>query len=88
MRRAHADLLLMAPWMRAVNQFVIDSSLTRIPTLRELAAFGMKAPGATSSPMKSRASSSWRRWWARAPPTRARASRKSPCWRARRANSR
>jgi len=42
---AHADLLSMTPWMRAVQQFVIDSSLTRIPTLRELAAFGMKPPG-------------------------------------------
>jgi cyclic beta-1,2-glucan synthetase len=47
---AHADLLLMAPWMRAVNQFVIDSSLTRIPTLRELAVFGMKAPGVDLEP--------------------------------------
>ncbi|WP_308632657.1 GH36-type glycosyl hydrolase domain-containing protein [Massilia sp. YIM B02763] len=43
---AHADLLLTAPWMRAVHQFVIDSTLTRIPTLRELAAFSMRAPGA------------------------------------------
>ncbi|WP_296942873.1 GH36-type glycosyl hydrolase domain-containing protein [uncultured Massilia sp.] len=42
---AHADLLAMAPWMRAVHQFVIDSTLTRIPTLRELAAFDMRAPG-------------------------------------------
>ncbi|MCS0629093.1 cyclic beta 1-2 glucan synthetase [Telluria mixta] len=40
-----ADLLAMAPWMRVVQEYVIDSSLTRIPTVRELAAFGMKAPG-------------------------------------------
>ena len=46
----HADLLLMAPWMRAVQQFVIDSSLTRIPTLRELAGFRMKAPGPDLEP--------------------------------------
>jgi cellobiose phosphorylase len=42
---AQADLLAMAPWMRVVQEYVIDSSLTRIPTVRELAAFGMKAPG-------------------------------------------
>jgi cellobiose phosphorylase len=42
---AHADLLAMAPWMRVVQEYVIDSSLTRIPTVRELAGFGMKAPG-------------------------------------------
>nr|WP_229416660.1 glucoamylase family protein [Massilia sp. PDC64] len=42
---AQADLLVMAPWMRVVQEYVIDSSLTRIPTVRELAGFGMKAPG-------------------------------------------
>ena len=42
---AQADLLAMAPWMRVVQEYVIDSSLTRIPTVRELAGFGMKAPG-------------------------------------------
>ncbi|WP_313704910.1 GH36-type glycosyl hydrolase domain-containing protein [Massilia sp.] len=38
-RAAHADLLAQAPWMRAVHEYVLDASLTRIPTLRELAAF-------------------------------------------------
>jgi cyclic beta-1,2-glucan synthetase len=36
---AHAELLTLAPWMRAAQEHVIDSSLTRIPTLRELAQF-------------------------------------------------
>ncbi|MFL6676418.1 MAG: GH36-type glycosyl hydrolase domain-containing protein [Massilia sp.] len=40
-QEARADLLEMAPWMRAAQEYVIDSSLTRIPTLRELAAFGL-----------------------------------------------
>jgi len=38
-RAAHADLLALAPWMRAVHEYVLGASLTRIPTLRELAAF-------------------------------------------------
>jgi cyclic beta-1,2-glucan synthetase len=38
---AHLELLELAPWMRAAQEHVIDSSLTRIPTLRELAAFRM-----------------------------------------------
>lgn len=33
------DLYAVAPWMRAVDEYVIDARLTRIPTLRELAAF-------------------------------------------------
>ena len=36
---AHAELLTLAPWMRTAQEHVIDSSLTRIPTLRELADF-------------------------------------------------
>jgi cyclic beta-1,2-glucan synthetase len=40
---AHGELLDLAPWMRAAQEHVIDSSLTRIPTLRELAAFRMLA---------------------------------------------
>jgi len=40
---AHADLLALAPWMRAVHEYVLDASLTRIPTLRELAAFAAPA---------------------------------------------
>jgi cellobiose phosphorylase len=47
---AHADLLAMAPWMRVVQEYVIDASLTRIPTLRELARSSMKAPGADLDP--------------------------------------
>jgi len=49
-RAAQADLLALAPWMRAVHEYVLDASLTRIPTLRELAAFtvpvGADAPAA------------------------------------------
>lgn len=33
------DLLQLAPWMRAEQEYVLDAGLTRIPTLRELAAF-------------------------------------------------
>ncbi|GAB3381098.1 GH36-type glycosyl hydrolase domain-containing protein [Massilia agri] len=33
------DLLELAPWMRAEQEYVLDAGLTRIPTLRELAAF-------------------------------------------------
>ncbi|WLI91877.1 glucoamylase family protein [Massilia sp. R2A-15] len=40
-RNAHAELLELAPWMRAAQEYVVDSSLTRIPTLRELAVFSM-----------------------------------------------
>lgn len=40
-RAACADLLDLAPWMRAVHEYVLDASLTRIPTLRELAAFAV-----------------------------------------------
>jgi cyclic beta-1,2-glucan synthetase len=43
-RAAHADLLLMTPWMRAVQEYVIDASLTRIPTLRELAEADARMP--------------------------------------------
>jgi cellobiose phosphorylase len=42
---AHADLLHIAPWMRVRQEYVIDSSLTRIPTLHELAGLGMRPPG-------------------------------------------
>jgi cyclic beta-1,2-glucan synthetase len=34
---AHAELLHLAPWMRAEQAYVLDAGLTRIPTLRELA---------------------------------------------------
>ncbi len=36
---AHAELLDLAPWMQEAQEYVVDSSLTRMPTLRELAAF-------------------------------------------------
>ena len=35
----YGALLELAPWIKAVQEYVVDSSLTRIPTLRELAAF-------------------------------------------------
>jgi cellobiose phosphorylase len=41
-RAARDDLLALAPWIRVAQQYVIDSSLTRIPTLRELAGFDLK----------------------------------------------
>jgi cellobiose phosphorylase len=47
---AQADLLAMAPWMRVVQEYVIDSSLTRIPTLRELAGTDMKVQGEHLAP--------------------------------------
>jgi len=37
------DLHALTPWTRAVQEYVLDAALTRIPTLRELAAF--EAPG-------------------------------------------
>ncbi|MES2015317.1 MAG: glucoamylase family protein [Pseudomonadota bacterium] len=40
-RTAHAELLELAPWMCSAQEYVVDSSLTRIPTLRELATFAM-----------------------------------------------
>ena len=48
-RAAHADLLAQAPWMRAVHEYVLDASLTRIPTLRELAAFTAPSGGDESA---------------------------------------
>jgi cellobiose phosphorylase len=48
-RAARDDLLAQAPWMRAVQEYVFEASLTRIPTLRELAAFTMTAPGASEA---------------------------------------
>jgi cyclic beta-1,2-glucan synthetase len=38
---AHDELLELAPWMKAAHEYVVDSSLTRIPTLRELAGFAL-----------------------------------------------
>jgi cyclic beta-1,2-glucan synthetase len=43
-RAFHADLLLTTPWMRAAQAYVLDASLTRIPTLRELAEGGVRMP--------------------------------------------
>ena len=44
---AHAELLELAPWMQSAQEYVADSSLTRIPTLRELAGFTLPASPAT-----------------------------------------
>jgi cyclic beta-1,2-glucan synthetase len=44
---ARDDLLALAPWMKAAQEYVVDSSLTRIPTLRELSSFSLNA-GAVS----------------------------------------
>ncbi|MCC2958443.1 hypothetical protein LK542_22795 [Massilia sp. IC2-477] len=38
------ELLALTPWMRAAEEYVFDASLTRIPSLRELAALET-APG-------------------------------------------
>ena len=45
-RACQDDLLAQAPWMRAAEEYVLDASLTRIPTLRELAALTLRAAGA------------------------------------------
>lgn len=39
---AHDGVLALAPWMRAEQEYVLDASLTRIPTLRQLGA--LEAP--------------------------------------------
>lgn len=39
------DLYALAPWARVAQEYVLDASLTRIPTLNELAA--LDAPGAS-----------------------------------------
>ena len=44
---AHAELLELAPWMQAAQEHVVDSSLTRMPTLRELAQFRLAAGAET-----------------------------------------
>src|SRR5450830_1212729 len=46
-RAARDELFELAPWMRAAQEHVVDSSLTRIPTLRELASFSLTAATAT-----------------------------------------
>ncbi|MES2320435.1 MAG: glucoamylase family protein [Pseudomonadota bacterium] len=40
-RTVHAELLELAPWMCSAQEHVFDSSLTRIPTLRELSTFAL-----------------------------------------------
>lgn len=39
------ELYALAPWMRAAQEYVLDARLTRIPTLRELAALESSAQG-------------------------------------------
>ncbi len=46
-RCARDELFALAPWMRAAQEYVVDSSLTRIPTLRELASFTLAAGAVT-----------------------------------------
>jgi cyclic beta-1,2-glucan synthetase len=46
-RTAHAELLELAPWMHSGQEFVVDSSLTRIPTLRELSTFALNGSPST-----------------------------------------
>jgi len=41
------EVLALAPWMRTAQEYVIGADLTRIPTLRELAAF--EPPGANAA---------------------------------------
>ncbi|MGJ9420076.1 GH36-type glycosyl hydrolase domain-containing protein [Massilia sp. CMS3.1] len=48
-RAAQDELLAQAPWMRAVQEYVFEASLTRIPTLRELAGFAVPAPAGTDA---------------------------------------
>jgi cellobiose phosphorylase len=48
---AHDELLELAPWMKSAHEYVVDSSLTRIPTLRELASFALTgSPGSDLAP--------------------------------------
>ncbi|WP_374710494.1 GH36-type glycosyl hydrolase domain-containing protein [Massilia pseudoviolaceinigra] len=44
---ARDELLQLAPWMRAAQEYVVDTSLTRIPTLRELANFALTGSAST-----------------------------------------
>jgi cyclic beta-1,2-glucan synthetase len=46
-RGAHAEVLELAPWMCAAEEYVVDSSLTRIPTLRELSRFALTGSPST-----------------------------------------
>ncbi len=43
----HAELLELAPWMQSAQEYVADSSLTRMPTLRELASLAVAASPST-----------------------------------------
>ncbi len=48
---ARDELLELAPWVSAASTLVLDTSLERIPTLRELAAFGLTgSPGSDLAP--------------------------------------
>ena len=46
-RTALAELLELTPWMQSAQQYVVDSSLTRVPTLRELSAFAIASSALT-----------------------------------------
>ena len=47
-RSARDELFELAPWMKAAQEYVVDSRLTRIPTLRELASFSLTGAGITA----------------------------------------
>ncbi|MGZ8293736.1 MAG: GH36-type glycosyl hydrolase domain-containing protein [Telluria sp.] len=48
---AFAELLALAPWMRQARAGAIDATLTRIPTLRELASYAAgSSPGNAAAP--------------------------------------
>jgi len=44
---AHSGLIELTPWMASAMEYVFDSSLTRIPTLRELATFALTGSPST-----------------------------------------
>ena len=44
---AHEGVLELAPWMGSNQDYVVDTSLTRIPTLRELAGFALTGSPST-----------------------------------------
>ncbi|MFC4933374.1 glucoamylase family protein, partial [Massilia sp. GCM10023247] len=54
-RAIHDDLLTLAPWMLSAQEYVFEASLTRIPTLRELAAYALPPAAAADEGPAARA---------------------------------